>query len=146
MLFRSQNKEIGGRVELSDIYQIIENTEGVIASKIEVMTTIPFARPEGAWQTLDWTVATLPASTTTVKWRLEFVTISTYQLFRNDVYVGTYAVGAQVIKTEVQFTVNVNYAIGDKFTFTTYAYFGTIQLDEPSVPVAYTEDISIVSY
>ncbi len=141
-----QNQDISGRVELSDIYQIIESTEGVVSSKIEVMTTIPFARPQGAWQTLDWSVATLATSSATVKWRLEFVTVSTYQLFRNDVYVGTYSVGAQVTKTEVQFTVNINYAIGDKFSFVTYPYFGTIQLDEPSVPVAYIQDINISSY
>ena len=141
-----QNQEISGRVELSDIYQIIEDTEGVISSKIEVMTTIPFARPQGTWQTLDWSVTTLAASSATVKWRLEFVTVSTYQLFRNDSYVGTYAVGVQVTKVEVQFTVNANYAIGDKFSFVTYPYFGTIQLDEPSVPVAYTGDINISAY
>lgn len=141
-----ENQAISGRVELSDIFEIIENTEGVVASKIITMTTQPFARPVGVWQTLDWTPITLVGSNQTVQWRMEFVTIHTFQLFRNNVYVGTHTVGAQVTKTEIQFTVNDDYDIGTRFTFVTYAYYGTIQLSEPSLPVIQLGDISIGAY
>jgi len=141
-----QNQSIGGRVELSDMYELIENTEGVIASKIDIMTTIPFARPNGVWQTLDWSVNTLPTSNTTTRWGVKFVTTSTYQLFREDVYVGTHSVGSIVTRSEVQFTINANYAVGDNFTFVTYPYFGTIQLNEPSVPVVVANDITLSAY
>lgn len=141
-----QNQSIGGRVELSDMYELIEGTEGVIASKIEVMTTIPFARPVGAWQTLDWSISTLPTSINTVKWKITFVAVDTYQLFKNSVYVGSYTVGSLVARTEIQFTINVNYVVGDSFTFVSYPYYGTIQLDEPSVPVVAVGDIALSAY
>ena len=145
-LVSPENQPISALVEFSDIYQVIETTEGVVASKIEVMTTRPFARPLGAWQTLDWTPVTKSASNATNRWQIEFINPNEFQIIKNEGFVGSYNVGALVVFDEVQFTINSNYAVGSEFEFYTYPYFGTVQLVEPSVPNTLANDITISTY
>jgi hypothetical protein len=141
------NQQIGGTVELNDIIAEIENTEGVVVSKIDGMTTVPFARPLGAvWQTLDWSVTTSPMSNDTVKWKIGFISTSRFQLSKNGNYVGTFNVGTSVVRSEVSFTVNAQYTEGSEFEFYTYPYFGTVVLSEMSLPVILEGDIALSTY
>ena len=140
------NQQIGGAIELNDMIAEIENTEGVIVSKVDSMTTVPFARPLGDWQTLNWTVATASTSSETVKWKISFIAVDRFQLIRDNSYIGTYNVGDTVTRSEVVFTVNDEYAIGDEWVFTTYPFFGSVILSEMSLPVILSEDVVLSAY
>jgi len=140
------NQQIGGAIELNDVIAEIESTEGVIVSKVDTMTTIPFARPLGDWQTLDWTVATGVNSSETVQWKISFTAVDRFQLLRNGSYIGTYDVGDTVTRNEMVFTINDEYTIGDEWVFTTYPYFGSVILSEMSLPVILEGDIALSGY
>ena len=141
------NQEIGGTVYLSDIYQTIENTVGVQNDDITRMTTVPYARPINQTTLLDWNVETLRTSTQTTKWKIQFVQIangvSRFQLFRNNLYVGTFSSNVEVVMTEVKFTILENYQTGAVWQFYSYNYFGNISLTEMSLPTALASDINI---
>lgn len=142
--FQFQN--IRGQVQLSDIYQVIEGVEGVQNSNITVMTTQPYARPLNTGvPVLNWTRGTLPASNSTIKWRLVFLSNTTFQLFKGNYFAGVFTVGATVNQTELTFNVGSgSYVINDSYEFVTYPYFGTVVLQEPSLPVAISADLTIL--
>lgn len=141
-----QYQDIRGQVQLSDIYQVIEGVEGVQYSNITVMTTQPYARPlDSGVPVLNWTRATLPASNSTVKWRLVFLSNTSFQLFKNNSFAGVFNVGSLVTQTELTFTVGSgSYVINDSYEFVTYPYFGTVVLQEPSLPVAVDSDLTLI--
>lgn len=141
----SDNQTINGQVQLSDIYETIELSDGVMNSNIAVMTAIPYPRPLGSTTTpLDWTVDVQSASNSTIKWKVLMTAPTTYQLFKDGSFLGNFNTGSLVSQTEVQFTVNANgYVVGDNWEFVTYAYFGTVVLAEPSMPISRDTDLTI---
>ena len=129
------NQSINGIVQLSDIYQLVETTDGVSYSKINRMTPVPYGMITSGTDALLWTVAIQPASADTNYWDIVFTGSGNYQLSKNGSYIGTFAVGTLVTQPEVQFTVNTYaYSIGDAWRFYTYPYFGTLVLVEQSIP------------
>jgi hypothetical protein len=140
-----QNQRVRGQVQLGDIYEVAETTEGVDYSKVGVMLAIPYARPTGSTTTpLVWTVDVQNPSIATVHWSIQMVSLSTYQLFRANMYIGTFAVSVPVILSEVTLKVDAGgYVIGDSWEFVTYPYYGTLVLDEPAIPVILLSDITI---
>lgn len=136
---------IGGTVQLSDIYQVVEGTTGVQYSQINIMTPVPYARPlYSTVAILNWSKIIQALSTTTVKWDIVMTSSTTFQLLKNNSFVGNFTVGVLVVQTEIQFTILAGtYAANDRWEFYTYPYFGTLVLQEPSIPVSLAGDITI---
>lgn len=138
------NQTIQGSVALGDIFEIIENTPGVVNSEVLIMTTRSFARPLSHLEVLDWAPVTQSGSTTTVRWTVQAVDGSNYQLFKEDQFVGTFAWGADVERLEVNFNITFDaYTPGNKWEFYTYAFFGTVNLAEPSIAALDTLDLTL---
>ncbi len=139
-----ENQEIKGSAFLSDIYQIIETTVGVQNSNVSVMNTIPYAFIKNGTSPLLWDVETLIGSNSTIHWRIVIINATDYQLIKDGSFIGTHTIGIQVSLTEVEFTVNASsYSVGDQWEFTTYKYFGNVQLDEMSIIVANAANITL---
>lgn len=140
-----ENQQINGKVELGDVYEVIENTEGVEYSFVQVMTSIPYARPLDTTTTpLNWTKVVNLTSTTTKRWVVIMTSATTYQLFQDISYVGTYSTGVLISMPEIDFTINAGgYVNGDSWEFYTYPYNGTLDLTEPSLPVTTAGDITL---
>lgn len=138
-------QKIGGSVQLSDIYEVIENTVGVEYSKVVTMVAVPCARPIlGTPVPLVWTRQTMPASGALNRWTIGMISATTFQLFKNNLFVGTFAVGTLVTQPEVEFTITAGgYVMGHQWEFLTYPYFGTLVLSEPSLLVSLPTDIVI---
>lgn len=134
----SGNQEIAGSVQLSDIYFVIENTRGVRHSKINTMRTVPYARPTEGASTLNWTRTVKSTSVATVQWVIQFISAGSFQLFKDGTYMGSFVTGSGLSFTEIDFTVNGAYTIGDSFEFYTY---GTVQLVEQSIPALDTGNL-----
>lgn len=145
--FDYTNQQIGGTVHISDIYAIIENTTGVNNSTINAIIPVPYARPvPPTTNVLDWARTIQPASTTTDFWGILFTSATNFQLTKNGNLVGTFSAGTLVVQTEIEFTVNGTYAIGDRFEFVTYPYSANnLDLQEQSIPTSLSGDISITA-
>lgn len=139
------NQDIEGRVEIGDVYQIIENTEGVEYSRLQKMYTIPYARPENSSTiALDWERQTLVGSNIATKWRIMVLSGTDYELYRGSVFVGAYTFGVQYSLPDFEFKVNAGaYNTNDSWEFVTYPYSDNIDLIEPSIPVSKISDITI---
>lgn len=139
------NQEIKGTIHLSDIYEQIENSKGVLNSNIILMSPIPFARPlDTTVNILNWSKTVKVESVTTVKWNIRFVSTTTFELKRNDIYIGTFAVDTEVSRTEIVFNVIGSHSVNDKFEFYTYPYNSNrIDLVEPSIGVANLSSLNI---
>lgn len=140
-----QYQEIGGQVQLSDIYEVIENTEGVRYSKIDVMKPLPYARPlAGTTNVLNWNREVLVGSNSNATWLIKLVSGGNFELFKDGNLIGIYAIGFVVGLTEIQLQILAgSYTLGDSWEFHTYPYYGTVTLDEPSLPVSLPSDITI---
>lgn len=137
---------IGGDVYLSDIYEIIENTEGVKNSTIEIMRPRPYARPVNNETNINWLRTIQEGSTGVVKWTIKMISDSTYELTKDNSIIGAYSVGTLVSMPEITFRIDAgNYVVGDIWEFFTYPYFGNITISEQSLPVSLPEDISITA-
>jgi hypothetical protein len=143
--FSPTNQQIGGTLHISDIYAIIDNTTGVDSSSILAIIPVPYARPSVTTLIpLAWTPALQPSSTTTNIWKMVFTSATTFQLFRNNAFLGAYSTGVVVSQLEIVFTITGTYTIGDNYTFVTYPYAtNDLVIAEPSIPTALTADITI---
>lgn len=140
------NQLVFGSVKLGDIYEVIENTEGVDNSEVSILSTVPYARPIDHDTVLDWTRELLASSTVSTRWTIQMVTTTTFQILKGNQFVSIGTVGIEVVTAEIQFTVNAStYSIGEKWEFYTYPFFGTVNLLEPSVPVGLQTDFTIIS-
>lgn len=144
--FDAGNQEISGSVFIGDIYQVIENTEGVSNSEVILLSTIPEATITSGATNLNWTRNLSPSSTSTVRWQIKYIGGVNYELRKGSTFLGTLAIGQIVNQPEVVFTVLAGaYILGDTWTFTTYPYSGTIQLDEPSIVSILPENINLIA-
>lgn len=140
-----ENQDISGQVELADVFEVIENLEGVEFSRVIKMTPVPYARPIDHEVVLDWDVEVNVGSTTANKWSLKMLSETNFELLKNDVYVGNYTVDQEVELTDITFTVNdaAGYAIGQRWEFYSYGYYGSFKLQEKSIPVTYLENLDV---
>jgi uncharacterized phage protein gp47/JayE len=140
-----KNQEIGGTVYLSDLYEVIENTEGVLNSEIIKFYEVPYAFPLNTSNPLDWDVDVNNTSVVQILWNIVFLSPTTFQLIRNSALIGVFNVGSQVNQYEISFTIHsANYANGDIYQFTTYPYNSNrIIVEEPSLPVATIDDLNL---
>ena len=140
-------QEIGGEVQLSDIYEVIENTDGVKNSNIEVMKPQPYARPVGTnTLTLNWDSDIQNASNSNKKWQIKMISATIFELTRDNSMLGVFNVDDVVSFPEITFKVLAGaYTVGMVWEFYTYPFYGTIDLQEPSLPVSIPSDISIIA-
>lgn len=139
-------QDIGGEVQIGDIYEVAEGVEGVQYTKLVLINTVPYARRLNlALPTeLDWTRATQPASNSVVRWEIRMVAPALFDLFRDNTFMGNIPTGVLVAFPEVQFTVNaVGYAGGERYEFYTYPYNDSVVLTEKSIPFSEVTDITL---
>src|SRR6478609_7521547 len=136
-------QDIYGKVEIGDLYELLETMEGVNYSKLKKITTIPYARPINHDRQLIWTREVLSGSVSTIHWKIVKSNAVNFQLLKNGAFLGTYAFDADIAFAEIAFNVESSdtYFDGDTWEFVTYKYNDSIVLDEPSVPVSEVEDI-----
>jgi uncharacterized phage protein gp47/JayE len=140
-----RQQQIRGTIFRNDIIEVIERTEGVDNSDLVLLTTVPYARPLTRIDELLWEREVLPTSTETVKWKISFYETGAFQLFRNNTFINNFQVGVQIQLTELRFKVLTTNQLGDSWEFWTYPYndFSRVTLQEPSVPLAFDEDLTI---
>ncbi len=139
-------QEISGRVNIGDIYQLIENVPGVDSSDLERFTPQPYARPLASGvPALSWTRTLKPAAAGEVLWKVVMTASNAFIVYRNNVFIGGYTAGQTVVTPELDFIISTNnYAINHSWEFRTYRYTGNLSLNEPSIPVAYAGDIALI--
>lgn len=137
------NQEISGKVFEGDIYEQMETSLGVKVSQLDKFYALPFALPTPTTLlALNWTRSLKPASLTTKKWRIKMSNTTIYQLFRENIFLGLYTVGTTYDFDEIQLLVNTDsYTAGMEWGFNTYKFFGSIELDEFSIPYATSDTI-----
>ncbi len=131
------NQDIFGKVYLSDLYEVIENTKGVENSDITNWYANPYATPKiGVTTALVWT-RTVKMSDATNKWKIRFLSPTTFELTKDSLFIGNYSIGATIIQPEIEFVVNTApYLTNYEYTFYTYPTNPRrIELQEPSIPV-----------
>lgn len=142
--FAPENQLIKGSVIIGDIYEQIEDTMGVQNSIITLIVPVPYAQNlTTPANSLNWTRAINPASNATVKWLIRFLSNSTFELYNETDFVGTFSVDTPIVATEINFTVNGNHLGGDNYQFYTYAYNVSTVLAEPSIPAALLANLTI---
>lgn len=146
-----QNQEIEGVLYLSDLYEVIEAVDGVQNSQIEQVLIKPYAhKVPPTTLTLNWNVAPV-ASSTTDAWKLVNISGTQFHLFKNGSFLQTITIGVFTALPELVFTINAAaYTVGDEYVFWTYpsdiAISGSIALEEPSIFVSLTSDLTITQY
>lgn len=142
--FNVENQEIGGRVEIGDIYQTVEDTQDVKYSRLKGITAVPYANILKGVNPLQWTRRVLDKSSAVVHWKLQMLSSTSFQLFRGTKLQGIYTTGTLLTFDVLELTVTpFNYAVGDAWTFVTYPYYGSIILEEMSIPVSYAQNIQL---
>lgn len=130
-------QEIGGEMSVGSLNQIVCNITGVETCTLNNFNIRPYSRPVNLTQELNWEVEMLENSITLRNWRIIFISTSSFNLFRDSIFLGTFAVGNEVIKDEVKFTILQNYSTGNEFRFLTYKYLGNksgkYKLEEPAI-------------
>lgn len=140
------NQEIEGMVFLSDLYQTIDNTDGVNNSIIERITPVPYANPANIMMpALNWTRSILSTSVSVSSYKIKMFTGTQYQVFRNNAYVEILTVGGVFVNTEITFSVGAgSYTANDEWNFVVYPFNNlNLMLQEPSVPVSLLSDIAL---
>lgn len=138
------NQEIKGSVALGDIYQVVENTQGVASSTVIKMTILPAAIAVGTAPILLWDREIQPTSTTSVQWKIKIISSTQFQLIKNNQFQGIFTIGTQVVTPEIVFTINANgYSVSNTWTFITYKFYGDVELLDLSIPTSDPENIQI---
>ncbi|WP_338761869.1 baseplate J/gp47 family protein [Bernardetia sp. ABR2-2B] len=139
---------IGGKVKINDLVEVVETTEGVDSSDTIYFYVEPYARPllENTTE-LIWNKSLTEFSSETIKWTITFVSATSFRVSKNGVSIGTTTVGTPITQNEVEFTIlpNPDYALGKKWEFYTYPYSNNLSLKEPSMVLAYANDVLIDS-
>lgn len=144
-----QNADIGGRLVLGDLYQVMESTEGVLNSQILDTDIIPYASPKSNDTIqLNWVIDVVSSGNTVSTYTIQFTDPTTYNLFKDNGFIGSFVVDVEVVLTDIVFTVFTDvYLTNDTYTFNTYPKpdlnAGIITLDEFSIIVSKSEDILI---
>lgn len=143
----AENQDISGELNIGDLYQQAEDTEGVQNTEITLLTLIPVARIYSGVNELDWVVELLPTSLAQTTWRIRHRDATSFELQQGPNVLGTYNYGQEVVTQAVKFTINnPGYDVGDIWDFNTYRYNGSINLDEPSIPVLREENINVTLF
>jgi uncharacterized phage protein gp47/JayE len=137
------NQNIGASVEPGNLYEVVEAVQGVDFSRLNSYWVKPFARILSGTNPLNWQPIVGPGSLTTVRWEILFTAPTQFNLTRDNSFIGSFNTGILISQLELEITVIGTYAVGDQWEFYTYPYSQPIDLTEPSVPVAFTGNITI---
>lgn len=136
-MFNSEHQNIRANVYLSDLYETIENTEGVKNSILRAFYITPYVVSTGTVEAEFKGTVDVKISQSTHKWEMLMYGGGTYQLTKDGKYVGDYRVGDTVSLDEMDLTVQDNgYGQGVAFEFYTYKDLITsnsVQLQEFSI-------------
>jgi hypothetical protein len=114
---------------------VIEDVEGVLNSEQVLLVALPAARNlTTPANSLNWSKNILIGSTIIQRWLIRFITVSSYELFRGDDFVGTFSVDTLVSLVELTFTVNGNHVSGNEYEFYTYPYNQSVRLSSSAEP------------
>lgn len=146
--FSWEKQDIKGSLYISDIYQIVENTDGVKSSIIRSVYVIPYARSLDDFVVLNWTKTIKDTGATVNKWLIKMTSPTQFNVFKESTFEGNYSIGSLVDKTEISFIVNAGvYSTDDSWEFYTYPNpypnIGVTVLEEFSVPVASLENLNV---
>lgn len=141
------DQEINGELHIGDIYERIEEHPGTDWSEITLISFIPYAEPINHNNILNWTPVINSNSVQTIEWKINLVTLTTFELFKDNIYMGTFSIGSLITMAEIQFTVNPSglYVAGNQWKFKTYPYNDSIVLNEPSLIVLYNANLNITT-
>lgn len=133
--FSVENQQINGTLYQGNIYQLLENLTGVDHTEVLSMRPLPYARPlNGSTPVMTWTREQLPAATNST-YKVTFTSTTLFKLLRNNVFLGTFAVGTLVTTPDLTFTITgTQYVIGNSYEFLTYVIGDSVVLNEPSLP------------
>ena len=146
-LYAPVNQKISGTIYLSDLYQTIEDSDGIENSNISDIRIAPYARPLGDSPELNLEVSVVNSSVMR-SWRIIMATSNTFQVFRDGSFIGTYSTDNFVTLTEVTFKIRGTYAAYNEWNFCTYPNIllsGRIALNEMSIPAMNEADINLIA-
>lgn len=119
--FSPENQKIRPIFYLSDIYEIVETTEGVSNSVVKDFIVEPYAEVIEGTDELKYEVLVKKVSYT-VKWKIVAVSDNTFQLFKDDKYLGDFDMDVTHDFAEMSIKVlNDFYTLGTEWVLYTYA-------------------------
>lgn len=136
------HNEIKGKKNISDIYEVIETTEGVSSSDIVRLSYIPYAVPQGHTRQLVWTVE-VQNPTVVASWRI-VIGSSDFLFYRDNVFLGSQPYATTLDFTEIILSVtNSGYVNGDIFEFTTYPVNSNIEIRDLAIPILSAGNLTV---
>jgi len=127
-------REIGGSLEIGNLYEVMEASQGVDFSKINSLNVIPFPRIMYGTNALVTQIELLPASQAVNRWTLQFSMAGDFVLQKNGLFAGIYQINTWIEKEEFRARLFPgSYDAGDTWEFYTYVYGDSIQLQEVAV-------------
>jgi hypothetical protein len=133
--FSSRNQKVKGYVRISDIYEVVENIEGVANSEIKEIVIGAYANPLNTLNALDFSIKVNDLSLSTKRWEVQFVGGGKYHLLKDGEFMGRLTMDIAYTIGEIDISVNSNagYVVGDKWEFYSYKKNGSIDLSENSI-------------
>ncbi len=144
-----QEANINGLLVIGDLYQIMEETDGVLNSQILGTDIIPYPSPQDPDTIqLNWVIDVKDAGTQIQVYKIQFTDPTNFNLFKNNDFIASYPVDTEIEFSDIKFTVNADsYQTNDAYIFRTYPKpdlnAGIIKLDEFSIIISETQDITL---
>lgn len=143
-------QDISGTVNIGDLYQVVENTEGVKHSVVRLLSHIPTSQIVTGTSELDFTVSVNQASTAEIQWIIKHVNDTTFELIKGGVILSsTLTYGQSYALGEINLQVNnpgTAYVVGDIWQFNSYAYNTlALELNEPSIPIIRQANVNLTA-
>ena len=138
-----KNQIIKSNVYISDLYSIIESTDGVLNSNIVSIVPVPYAKPLYNSSQLNWERSLVSGNAEESNYKIIMQSISVFEVRKNGNFLGFYNVGDLIELSDIHFKILNNYSIGNQWEFKTYKTFGNVFLREPSIAVSLDSDIII---
>jgi phage-related baseplate assembly protein len=144
-----ESADINGRLVIGDLYESLESTDGIQNSQILNIGIIPYPAPSDPDTiALNWLIEVINAGSVVNQWKIQFVTSTSFNFFKNNAFINTFNVGDTITLPEIEFTILADsYVTNDIYIFNTYPKpdlnKGVIQLNEFSIIVADSSDVVI---
>ena len=139
-MFNSTNQPINNQIQVSEIYYLAQNMDGVNYATLNNI----YAKPVITGSTeITYTITLNPLGNDIAIWKLLFNSGTAYQLFKNGGFVGTFSTGANVVQPEFTLNVTGTYTSGNVFNFTTYPYNESVVLGGNVIGITDSGDITV---
>jgi hypothetical protein len=144
--FGYEASSINRKIYFSELYTVLGVISGVDNAQITWITTRPYARPYNHINQLVWDRITMPNSTSTQEWKIQYQGSNTFAVWRAQVFQGWATLGVPFtdLGNTLEFVINLGvYATGDTWDFKTYAYNQNILISDYSIPVIDPNDLTL---